>query len=131
MSEKIINHVDFIKMLVSNFPEIEEEVLDEDYEGLISLQIEPFRKLTQNAIEKGDNVTIEKCLMFINSVINRSEHKVENSLYISFLQKLDFSACPTAKKILLPEVQNNLKAINHYQQIAHEDTKLKGFLDSL
>ena len=131
MSKKIIEYDDFIKLLTENFPEIKEEIIDEDYDGLLSLQIGVFRTFTQNAINKGDTSQIDRCFKFINSLLGNVEHKVENSIYMSYFSKLDFEANPTVKKLLSKEILKNIEAIGQHERSAGDDPKLKDFLNSL
>lgn len=131
MSKKIIEYDDFVKLLAENFPEIKEEILNEDYEGLLSLQIGVFRAFTQNAINNGDTLQIDRCFKFINSLLGSVDEKVENSIYMSYFRKLDFEKNSTVKKLLSKEVLKNIEAIAEHERGANQDPKLKDFLNSL
>ncbi len=81
---------EFIEVLVTKFPDIKEEVLNEDYHDLISLQVGCFTRFTQKAINAGDRNTALKCFHFADNCIDTVEYGVENSLAISWAAKLKF-----------------------------------------
>jgi hypothetical protein len=84
------DEITFIEDLITTFPEIKKEVLDEDWIGLISLQIGCFRRFTQKAIDDNNNLLALQCFKFIDDNINEVEFSIENSLTISWLGKLNF-----------------------------------------
>jgi hypothetical protein len=130
MSKKIIEYGDFVNLLVAEFPEIRDEIESEDYEGLLSLQLGVFRNFTQQAIDTGNIPLAQRCLSFVNSILGRSEYKVENSLYLSYLMKLNFQKNPSLVKMLSKEILANVEGLRTKQGMA-ADSKLRGFLDSL
>jgi len=102
----------FIKDLVDQFPEIMEEVLDEDYIGILTLQIGCFKRFTQKAIDLGDLETIKKCFNFVEENISVVEFKIENALFISYLDKLNFRGSSQIENLLpqtLAKVLSELK----------------------
>ncbi|HEY9194839.1 MAG TPA: hypothetical protein VIM77_01195 [Mucilaginibacter sp.] len=98
MSKKTVS--EFINELTTLFPEISAEVLDEDIEGLISLQIGCFRRYTQNAIDHNQLQTVSKCFRFAESCIDSVDFEVENSIAISWAARIKFE-----------EDQNNLYSL--------------------
>ncbi|MEE1946447.1 hypothetical protein VRU48_15085 [Pedobacter sp. KR3-3] len=120
----------FINDLVNNFPEIKEEVLDEDIADLLSLQVGCFKRFTQNAIDLNDLITIERCFGFVDENFEQVIFKIENSLVISFLGHLDFSKNPKIEKMLSEKLKKILKALRLHES-QPKDEKLKGFLKGL
>jgi hypothetical protein len=121
----------FINDLVNTFPEIREEVLDEDYSGLITLQIGCFRRYTQNAIDANDLDTVKKCFRFVESNIGAVENKIENALYISYLSHLNILNNSKIKSLLPPNLKSAFIAINDYNESASKNDKLNSFLKNL
>lgn len=109
---KIKDHRAFINDLILAFPEIEEEVLDEDNLNSITLQMIGFKAFTQKAIDSNDVETIKRCFEFVSSNWNSIEFKVENSLMITYLAKLKIVKGSNAER-LLPAVLET--ALNEYR----------------
>lgn len=125
-----INENKFITQLIIAFPEIKEEVLDEDYRGHITMQVGCFRRLTQHALDnEGDEILI-KCFGFVADWIDRVEFRVENSLTITWLGKLNFEKNKNAYSLLSPELQERYTILqNHYS--APLSPEVKNFLDNI
>lgn len=101
MDNKVLQNENiFIENLVDKFPEIKEDVLDRDYDGLITLQIGVLKTFTQEAIDSNDIFIIERCFNFVDDNLDKVVFKVENSLVLSYLAKLRFNQNPKAEKIL-------------------------------
>jgi hypothetical protein len=60
----------FIEKLGDMFPEIKEELLDEDIAGLTALQIDCFTRFTQHTINNYDTDTVSKCFQFVDHEID-------------------------------------------------------------
>jgi len=126
-----MNNEEFINTLVDVFPEIKDDVLDEDNDGLISLQIGYFKKFVQNAIDGDDLITVKKCFQFINDNIEKVEYNVENSIYLSFLNKLSFDKNPKAEKLLSKKLRSAKSDLDNYDASKKTNAKLNKFLDNL
>lgn len=127
----MITYGEFIDDLIKHFPELKEEVLDEDYKNLISLQVGVLKRYTQQAINDRDTELIKKCFDFVADNVNRVEFKVENSLYLTFLNKLDFSKNLSAKKLLSNDLKRAHKELQEYDRGAEKNEKLQAFLKTL
>jgi len=125
------NDKNFINDLINAFPEIKEGVLDEDYEGLTSLQIGVFRRFTQKAIDANDLETVKKCFDFADENVGLVEHCIENSLYISYLGKLKFTSNNAAEKLLSPKQRNLIDELNKYYSTLSKNERVNKFLDDL
>jgi len=104
----------FIKDWVDRFPEIAEEVLDEDYIGIFTLQIGCFKRFTQKAIDLGDLETIRKCFNFMEENISGVEFKIENALFISYLGKLDFKGSSQIENLMPQRLKKVLSELKIY-----------------
>jgi hypothetical protein len=130
MSE-IKNTKTFIAELVASFPEIIDDVLDENNLGFISLQIGCFRRFTQEAINGYDLNTVKKCIAFADANFETTEWEVTNSLSISFVGKLDFSKNRSAEKLLTDKLTGVRSQLDLYYNSLSKDEKLNKFLKDL
>jgi len=126
-----MNNKEFINALIKVFPEIKDDVLDEDNDGLITLQISFFRKFAQNAVDNDDLLTIRKCFQFVDDMIGNVDDRIENALYLSFLNKLSFVGNPGAEKLLSNKLLGARSEINDYENSKSNNVKLNDFLDDL
>ena len=120
----------FIASLIDWIPEIKDEILDEDYSFSIGLQLGCFKRFTQSAIDRNDMVLIKRCFSFLDSVIDRVTDDVENSLYISYLNHLDFSKNEKARKYASERVLKAIEELNSYNK-TESNEKAKQFLKGL
>ena len=104
----------FINDLINTFPEIKEEVLDEDYEGLITLQIGCFMRFINNAINANDLVLFKKCMDFIAQNINIVDKRIENSLVISCLGKLKIPKGSQIEGLIPKELESLIDTLEAY-----------------
>jgi hypothetical protein len=125
------NEQAFIKELISAFPEIKNEILDEDYAGLISLQIGCFKRFTQKAIDNNDLDVVKKSFQFVEANIGTVEHKIENALYISYLGKLNIVKNSKVEKLLPDSLKRALFELNAYNTSGSKNEKLNKFLNDL
>ena len=111
---KLKNVENFVNDLITTFPEIKEEVLDEDYEGLITLQIGCFMRFINNAIKANDWVLIKKCMDFIQENINIVDKRIENSLVISCLGKLKIPKGSQVEGLIPKELKSIMETLEAY-----------------
>jgi len=121
----------FIDKLVSEFPEIKDEVLDEDYEGLITLQIGCFRRFTQKAIDDSNLILVGKCFRFVEDNINNVEFPIENSLTISYLGKLNIEPNSPIERLLPKELKDIIDTLHNYYQSPSNNEKFNKFIKGL
>jgi len=120
MDEKV-----FIEQLANKFPEIKDDLLDEDYEGLLTLQIGVFKNATQKAIDCGDFNLVDQYLNYILDKFPEFDNRIENSVILSYIGKLDFKDYPISK--FIKQIQENLE---EYNQSMYKDEALINFLKS-
>jgi hypothetical protein len=100
-----INQEEFLEILVNQFPEIKEEVLDEDYKDLNHLQIGVLARYTNNCIDKKRFDEVQRIFDFFEKVIEKVDPETENAMYVSFLEHIEF------KGMTVNEIKSFLKPI--------------------
>lgn len=121
-----MNSEQFIQELCKRFPSLKNDILDEDYQRLFSLQISIFRNYTQSCIDNGDFKKVDECINFIFENFNNLDSKVENSIVLSYIGKLDFKNYPIPK--LLKEFK---EALDSYNNSALNNQKLVDVLKKI
>ena len=125
------NSDDFINELANNFPLIRNEILDDDYAGLPTLQISCFTRFTQKAIDNNDLITVKKCFEFVETSFGNVELRIENALFLSYLGKLNFHTNSKAKKLLSSIFKNALTDIESYNSLNSKNDSVIKFLKDL
>lgn len=114
-----VNEAKFLDLALTEFPSLGEEFAEAD--GLFHLQMAAFSYLAQAAIERNDLATLKRCYSLLEEVMKSATFEVENAVYVSFLENLDFenSTCGAEARNLLPLILSKtlvgLEA--HWQQI--------------
>ena len=124
----------FIDELIKAFPEIKDEVLDEDWIDLIHIQVGCLTRYTQKAIDD-DNIEVAlKCFQFVNNILNQVEFKIENSLVISWVFHLTFHKNMELYKLFpikLKELKIKFEELEKDYTTTSGNQKLKDFLNNL
>ena len=84
-----ITRDELLKLLAEQFPEIEEELLDEDYSGLIHLQIGLLANYANENIEKARFDELQRIFDFFSDVVDKVDSTTENAFFVSFLEHLN------------------------------------------
>ena len=121
-----MNKKDFLNKLIQCFPDMKEEILDDDYNELFSLQVGVFRDITQKAIDTHDLENVEKYTQFILDNFDNFDDDVNNSIILSYIQKLNFKDYKTPSFFM-----NFQKELKEYEQSSYTDEKLIDFLKSI
>jgi hypothetical protein len=129
--ENLINQRQFIGKLVEAFPEIESELNDEDIKGTLSFEVGVFLRYTQKAINTGDEITVEKCFRFVDAILPLINHSVTNSIFVSYLEHLDFSRQSSYFNLLSSQLQSVIRQLEAYHKDSGSNRKLRDFLDSI
>lgn len=82
---------EFLSHLAECFPEIKEEVLDPEYEGLIHLQIAALARYANDCTDTKKFDELKRIINFFEVMVERVDPVTENALYVSFLEHLEFS----------------------------------------
>lgn len=123
-----MNAESFVTQLITEFPEIKEDILDEE---LTSLQIMSFRAFTQKAIDVNDLELIKRCFAFVDRVLDIVDFQINNSLYISYLSKLRFKGESQALKLLPIKLSKAIAELNQASAIGSKNDKLNNFIKNL
>jgi hypothetical protein len=97
----------FLELLTSNFPLIKDDVYDEDWKGLIHLQIACFARYTNNRLEANDLAEVHRCFEFFEEIIDKVNAAINNALFVSYLEHINMEeesdTHVKARKFLNPE----------------------------
>ncbi|NDV66666.1 hypothetical protein [Bacteroides sp. 224] len=119
----------FIEKLCEEFPDMSNDILDEDILDIFSLQIGVFRSYTQEAIDGGDFEKVDRYFNFLDPYLKNiyqkpsstiSASKIENSIVLSYIGKLDFKNYPKSKCV--SKIQKGLQ--DYYDDSISQDDKL-------
>jgi len=104
----------FIEQLVSEFPELREDV--ESEAGLFHNQMHAFTRLTNDAIAAGNYRALERQFAFADRFFHHSEDPLENALYVSYLEDLDFSGRngQRAEALMSPKLRQGRRDVLKY-----------------
>ena len=126
-----MNDKTFLNELIDNFPEIRDELSDEDFKDLIYLQIGCFKRFTQSAIDKEKLDVVKKCFQFIENRLDSLDQKVENAVYISYLSKLEIKKNSKTEKLLSKKMKSIIFEFEKYEKSNSKNEKLNDFLKNI
>jgi hypothetical protein len=113
-----MNHEQFVEQLLAEFPELHGEVTDEDWAGLLHLEMACFARRTQSAIDGKDRQGVSRCFEFARRVFQQADSEVKNAVYVSYLENLDFHDGKRERSWAIELMPPSLKAgwvdINQY-----------------
>ena len=110
---------DFVRLALAEFPELREEFEEED--GLPHLQMGAFARFTQVAKGRADWETYERCAQLADRLWGCADEELNNALYVSYLEHLDFegSRGPKAWSLLSPRLRQGWREIQeHLDEVA-------------
>jgi hypothetical protein len=114
-----VNEARFLELALVEFPSLGAEFAED--EGLVHLQMAALSRLTQESIGRNDFATISRCYSLLEEIVKSATFEVENAIYVSFLENLDFeipSSGAEARRLLPPLLSNMLVELEeHLQQI--------------
>jgi hypothetical protein len=109
----------FVQLALAEFPQLREEFAEED--GLLHLQMAALSRFAQAAIDSNDLDVLVRCYGLLAEVMKTATSDVENAIYVSFLENLDFESSSygaEAKHLLPPVLQKALAELNeHWENI--------------
>jgi predicted nucleic acid-binding OB-fold protein len=108
--ETSITYTMYLQQLAEQFPEIEEELLDEDYEGLITLQTGVFKRFIQKAILDNDEPILKRSFKYLNDNFELFDDKVQNSIVVSLLEHLELNS--TANNLLPVKIRSIINQLS-------------------
>ena len=105
----------FLTSLVAHFPSLASEVLDEDYEGLIHLQVGCLARYANACLATARLDELARVIRFFEATVERVDSRTENALYVSFLEHLDVEGetenARQARQLLSPHYRRIWQAL--------------------
>jgi hypothetical protein len=102
-----ISQEEFIQHLIELFPVLEYELKDEDYQGLIHLQVACLTRYANHCLSTGRLDELKRIFDFFQETVEKVDSATENALYVSFLEHLEMDMDnkhgEEAKQLLKPE----------------------------
>lgn len=104
---------EFLNLLTDSFPETKEEVLDPDCKGLIHLQIGGLTNYTNSCVTRKRFDELRRIFDFFEATVNKVDSTVENALYVSFLEHVNFEGLDEKeiKKYSKPDLFNTWRQL--------------------
>ena len=105
----------FVQLVLAEFPQLHEEFAEA--EGLLHLEMATFSRFAQKAIEHNELDTLTRCYALIAGIMETAPSEVENAIYVSFLEHLDFESSPAgaeARRLLPPVLKKALDDVNEH-----------------
>jgi hypothetical protein len=97
----------FLQSLVEQFPELASDVLDEDYAGLIHIQMGCMARYANQLIKQARFDALERLFSFFQNTVDKVDSSTENALYVSFLEHVEMNGdadkSKAARKLLQPK----------------------------
>ena len=109
----------FVQLVLAEFPQLHEEFAEA--EGLLHLEMGTFSRFAQDAIDRNDLDTLKRCYALLEGIMTTAPSDVENAIYVSFLEHLDFESSPfrsEARRLLPPVLKKALDQVEeHWERI--------------
>ena len=90
--QRLIGREEFLERVLERFPELRSEIEDGVWCGLLHPEMGVFSRYTQRAINHADWDRVEACFHLADELLTRASPQLENALYVSFVENLDFAA---------------------------------------
>ena len=84
-----ISHQAFIQLVAEQFSVIATDVLDEDWNGLIHLQVACLTRYANNCLVNSNLQEFERIVRFVDHVLPRVDSTVDNALHVSLIEDLE------------------------------------------
>jgi hypothetical protein len=101
-----ITRPSFIRLLAERFPAIASDVLDEDYAGLLHLQVSFLADYANDCLAAGRLDELRRVVDFFQEMVTKKDGEVENALYVSFLEHVEMAGdsknCRLARSFFTP-----------------------------
>lgn len=118
-----LSRAELIELMVQQFPEIKEDVLDEDYSDLIHLQIGYLADYANNKIGIARFDEVQRVFHFFEKVITKVDSHTENAFYVSFLEHLNMDGNSEKERMALKLLPKQFLAAYHGLRNHHLDSK--------
>jgi hypothetical protein len=121
-----MNGEEFIASLLTEFPELSEEVRDN--EGLLHVQVGAFARRTEEAIARDDLACVDRCFALAHRAFHDADPPLKNAIYVSYLENLDFDGAhgPAAQHRMSPLLRQGYAEIMDYLAMLARTSKPPG-----
>lgn len=110
-----INQLELLEHIGNQFPAIKEDLFDEDYEGLIHIQVGLLANYTNDCIGTARFDEVGRIFQFFDTVISKVDSKTENALYVSFLEHINMDGETEKERSALKLLPS--KFLTEYKQL--------------
>jgi hypothetical protein len=76
------------RLLREEFPELTPEFDDPIWVGLLHLEVSVLSRLAENAIDRRECHTLQRCCDFVTRAVSEGDAAVENAISVSFLENI-------------------------------------------
>ncbi|HEU0006074.1 MAG TPA: hypothetical protein VFS12_08800 [Terriglobia bacterium] len=76
------------RLLREEFPEQTAEFDDPIWVGLLHLEVSVLARLAENAIDRRDYHTLQRCYDFVTRAVSEGDAAVKNAMSVSFLENI-------------------------------------------
>lgn len=84
-----VDREQMVRILIEEFPSLEEEIRDDVWAGLVHLEIGCFARYTQRQIDGGNREEVQRCFAVADRILKNADEQVDNAVYVSYLEHLD------------------------------------------
>ena len=85
----MIDREKMVELLIEEFPEIEEDITDETWAGLVHLEASSFARHTQKTVDNRDEAQLKKCYAIARRLVLEGDDSVKNAMHVSYLEHLN------------------------------------------
>lgn len=113
VSKPKLSDQELIDLLVKQFPDIKEDVLDDH--GLIYLQVGALARYANQCIDKARFDELSRTFSFFDKVIEKVSSNMNNAFFVSFLEHIDMDGDSEKEKSALKLLPN--KYLPYYRAL--------------
>jgi hypothetical protein len=121
-----VDEAKFLALALAEFPNLADDFAED--EGLFHVQMGTFSRVAKEAIERGDYATLKRCYKIADDAMKSATPNVENAVYVSFLEHLEFDNSPygaKAKHLLPPKLSKMLIELEEHFQMLWESQQAR------
>ncbi len=119
--------VDFTKMLailLKQFPEIAEDLTDDDLAGLGYMQVACFMRYTQRQIDEGRKPELQRCFDTARRFMLEGDDELQNAMGVAYLEHLNLKDGKRPRRWALAVMPEPLRS--EYSAIRGSDADIPG-----
>lgn len=85
----MINREQMAKLLIDEFPSIEEDITEDFLRGLAHLEVAVFARYTNAQIESHNESELARCFEVAHKLLVDGDDDLDNAIHVSYLELLD------------------------------------------